>query len=134
MTGGLRRDDNFTESLQQPSPSPGPPAQPISAPAFPAASSPGNRAARRADTCGCTPDSAANVKPGHAPERAPEPRQAGTPTVPPVFLLWPATSGCWLAAFVTGVLLCPGNADGDGAVRVVRQQDGAAVPGEADLL
>jgi hypothetical protein len=56
----------------------------ITAPAFPAARIPGNHAGRRADTCGCTLDSAANVKPGHPPERAPEPRQAATHTAP-----WP---------------------------------------------
>ena len=39
----------------------------ISAPAFPAALAPGNHAGRRTDTPGCTPDSAAHVKPGHAP-------------------------------------------------------------------
>ncbi len=37
---------------------------------------------RRADTPGCTLDSAAHVKPGYAPERAPEPRQAATHTAP----------------------------------------------------
>ena len=36
----------------------------ISTPAFPAALAPGNHAGRRADTPGCTLDSAANVKPG----------------------------------------------------------------------
>ena len=56
----------------------------ISAPAFPAARIPGNRAGRRADTCGCTLDSAANVKLGTPPEWAPEPRQAATHTAP-----WP---------------------------------------------
>ena len=56
----------------------------ISAPAFPAAHAPGNHAGRRADTTGCTLDSAANVKPGTPPERAPEPRQAATHTAP-----WP---------------------------------------------
>ncbi len=56
----------------------------ISAPAFPARPHPGNHAGRRADTPGWTPDSAANVKPGHPPERAPEPRQAATHTAP-----WP---------------------------------------------
>ncbi len=54
----------------------------ISAPAFPAARAPGNHAGRRADTAGCTLDSAANVKPGTPPERAPEPRQAATHTAP----------------------------------------------------
>ena len=45
-----------------------------------------NHADRRADTPGWTPNSAANVKPGLVPERAPEPRQAATLTVPPGFL------------------------------------------------
>jgi hypothetical protein len=41
----------------------------ISAPAFLAALVPGNQAGR-ADTRGCTPDSAAHVKPGHAASAA----------------------------------------------------------------
>ena len=50
----------------------------------PAALAPGNHAGRRADTPGCTLDSAAYVKARYAPERAPEPRQAATHTAP-----WP---------------------------------------------
>ena len=51
----------------------------ISAPAFPAARIPGNRAGRRADTPGWTPDSGANVKARAPPERAPEPPSSGYP-------------------------------------------------------
>ena len=45
---------------------------------------PGKLRGPPADTPGCTLDSAAHVKPGYAPERAPEPRQAATHTAP-----WP---------------------------------------------
>jgi hypothetical protein len=45
---------------------------------------PGNHAGRRADTPGWTPESGANVKPGHPPEWAPEPRQAAIHNAP-----WP---------------------------------------------
>jgi|GEM_PF-3909801 len=51
---------------RQASRSPGPPAQPSRHPPSRPPSSPGNHAGR-ADTRGCTPDSAAHVKPEHAP-------------------------------------------------------------------
>ena len=53
--------------------------QSLCAPAFPTALVPGNRAGRRADTPGWTPDSGANVKARAPPERAPEPPSSGYP-------------------------------------------------------
>jgi hypothetical protein len=62
----------------QASRSPGPPTQP---PAHPPSRPPRPReiAGRRADTCGCTLDSPANVKARAPPERAPEPPSSGYP-------------------------------------------------------
>ena len=65
--------------VPQASRSPGPPAQPSAHPPSRPPRIPGNRAGRRADTCGCTLDSASNVKARQPPERAPEPPSSGYP-------------------------------------------------------
>ena len=67
------------QASRSPAPLPQPSAHPPSRPP-----PPGNDTGRRADTSGCTLDSAADVKARQPPERALEPRQAATHTAP-----WP---------------------------------------------